>query len=210
MIAYPVSRYLVQFGVDEEAVVAEDLDIMLQPLSTTAEDQIEFREAELEAARDEGRKQALATAQTHLETSLQALNAQHAQHLVTERQSWAAEESDKLSSALTEALAQLQDMLANAVDAILRPFLLDTLRHQMVDELAHNVHILLTSENPVIEISGSADLIADLRAKLSSETAVIDYKPNSSSDVRIVAHQTVIQSQMQAWIERFESPREQA
>lgn len=210
MIAHPIGRYLIQFGAEEDVPVKDDPDTVLHPLSMKAEDVIEDHEAELEAAREQGRQEAAATAQKHLEASLQALAAQHEEHLLNERQSWATEEGHKLSLAITEAFAQLQDMLANTLDAILRPFLIDALRRQMIEELAHNVSILLTSESPAIEISGPDDLIAALREKLSPETAAITYKPNSSVDIRIVAHHTVIESQMQAWIERFEPSREQA
>jgi hypothetical protein len=209
VIAYPISRYLVQFGVEEEVAVEEDLDVVLQPLSTKAEELIENREAELEAAREEGRMAARAEAAIHLETALQNQGLDYERRLGEERNSWIAEESNKLGVGLTDALAQLETLLTSSVEAILRPFVIESLRRQIIDELVSNISILLAGDYPLIEVSGSADLLAVLRDKFSSAQVTIDYKPNNSPDVRVVAHHTVIESQLSAWIKRFDLSKEQ-
>jgi hypothetical protein len=209
MIAYPIGRYLVQFGAEEEVVVEEDLDVILQPLSTKAEDLIENREAELEAAREEGRAEARAAAQIHLEAILQDQRLDYEKRLGEERHLWIAEESDKLSASLTSALSQLEELVTSSVEAILRPFVIDSLRRQMVDELASNISTLLASDYPLIQISGSADILTVLKDKFASSQATIDYKPDDAADVRIVAQNTVIESQLRAWIKRFDLSKEQ-
>jgi hypothetical protein len=209
VIAYPVSRYLVQFGAEEKVAVEEDLDAILQPLSTKAEDLIEDREAELDAAREEGRAEARAAAQAHLEMALQDQQLDYEKRLGEERHLWIAEESDKLSASLTNALLQLEELVTGSVEAILRPFVIDALRRQIIDELASNISTLLASDYPLIEISGAADLLAVLKQRFASAQATIDYKPDDTADVRIVAQHTVIESQLRAWIKRFDLSKEQ-
>jgi hypothetical protein len=207
MIAYPVSRYLVHFGAAEEVAAEEDIEIVLQPLSTKAEELIEDREAELETAREEGRIEARAIAQAHLEMALQEQKLDFERRLNEARALWAAGEGEKLSLALTAALTQLEELLTRSVEAILRPFVIASLRLQIIDELANNIGVLLASDCPLIEISGAADIIAALQEKFSPAHAAISYRPHESADVRIVAGHTVIESQLSAWIKRFELSR---
>jgi hypothetical protein len=209
MIAYPVSRYLMHFGAAEEVVVEEDVDVILQPLSTKAEELIENQAAELEAAREEGRIEAQAAAQAHLEMTLQELGLDFERRLAEARAAWVAEESAKLSLALTNALTQLEDLVTSSVEAILRPFVIAALRLQIIDELASNVSVLLANDCPLIEISGAADIVAALQEKFSPAQLTIDYRPDESTDVRIVAGHTVIESQLSAWIKRFDLSKEQ-
>ncbi len=209
MIAHPVARYLVQFGLKEEVVPVESFDGLLQPLSSKVEEPEENREALLEAAREEGRSEGRAAAQAFFETILANQKRDYEKRLGEERKSWAGEEGARLSLCLRNAIAQFEGRLAECVDAVLRPFLIESLRRQMIDELIADIGVLLASdENPVIEISGAADLLAALQSQLTSTQAAIDYKPNDSIDVRIVAHNTIIESQLRAWIERFDPSKE--
>ncbi len=211
MTAYPVARYLIEFGREaEEIAVPAAFDTVLQPLSSKPEEAPDTHELLLDAAREEGRNEVRAQAQTLINDTLTTQKRDFEIRLVEERKLWVETESAKWTLGLANAIAQLEARLAEGVDAVLRPFLIETLRRQMIDELAHNVGILLNSdENPAIEISGAADLLTALREKLSAVPAAIDYKPNESIDVRIVAHHTIIESQLRAWIERFDLSQEQ-
>jgi hypothetical protein len=209
LIAHPVSRYLIQFGIEKQAAPAEPFDGVLQPLSSRVEEPQADPEALLEAAREEGRAEGRAAAQAYFETILANQKRDYEKRLKDERHSWADEEGAKLGLCLTNAIAQLEERLAECVDAVLRPFLIESLRRQMIDELVNDVGVLLASdETPAIEISGAADLLAALQSKLSSAPVAIDYKPTDSIDVRIVAHNTIIESQLRAWIERFDPSKE--
>jgi hypothetical protein len=209
VIAHPVGRYLMQFGVEEEAAPPEVFADIMQPLSARVEEPEEDREALLEAACEQGRAEGHAAAQTFFETITANQKQDYEKRLVEERNSWASEEGVQLSSCLTNAISQLEARLAESVDAVLRPFLIESLRRQMIEELVSDIGVLLASdETPVIEISGSADLLAALQARLSATPAAIDYKPNESIDVKIVSHHTIIESQLRAWIDRFDPSKE--
>jgi hypothetical protein len=210
--AYPVSRYLIQFGAEEEpkpVTIAEPFVDVLQPLSAKPDEAHETQAALLEAAREEGRIEARAIAQAQYEATLANMKLAYENHLGEERNAWVADESAKFGAALTDAVAQLESRLADSIDAILRPFLIESLRRQMIDELVNDVNVLLAGESPVIEISGASDILVALQEKLASSQVAIDYKPNDSIDVRIVAHHTIIESQLRAWIERFDLSKEQ-
>jgi len=209
MIAHPVSRYLVHFGAEEALPVPEQFETVLQPLSSKEEDPFETLEAQIKAAREEGRIEARAAAQALIEAKVAEQKLEYEKRIAQERHSWVEEEGAKFGLSLTSAVAQLQEQIAECVDAVLRPFLIETLRRQMIDELISTVSVILASDEvPAIEISGAADLIAILQEKLSTASASISYLPNDKIDVRIVAHHTIIETQLRAWIERFELSKE--
>jgi hypothetical protein len=211
MIAHPVSRYLMQFAIEEdnEPALADAFDGALQPLYPKIEEPEVNHAALIEAARDEGRAEGHAAAQDLYEAGLANQKSDYEKRLQEERASWASEEGAKLGLCLTNAIAQFEERLAESVDAVLRPFLIESLRRQIIDELLSDIGVLLASdEPPAIEISGAADLLAALQAKLSETAAAIDYKPNDSIDVRIIAHHTIIESQLRAWIDRFDPSKE--
>jgi len=219
MITHPVSRYLTCFEIEADIQQPVVYDDALQPLSAEPEPEPQHerrqddREALLQAARDEGRAEGhshgLAVAQAHYDAIIAKQKIDYERHLAEERNRWITEESTVLTLGFKTALQLFSDEFAESVDAILRPFIIDALRRQMVDELAKDIRILLTDEeNPAIIISGAADLLAILKDQLSSASIAIEYTPDASIDVRIVSHHTIIESQLRAWIQRFEPPKE--
>jgi hypothetical protein len=215
MITHPVSRYLVQFESGGTVKPAVHYDAVLQPLSLEPEHHHhpEDHEAQLLAARAEGHSEGYelghAAAQADFNAALANQRLEYDKHLAEERNRWIAEESAPLALAITNMLHQFGEELGEAVDGVLRPFLIESLRRQMVEELAQAVGVLLASdENPAIVISGAADLLTVLRERLSSTSVAIEYRPSDSIDVQVVSHHTVIESQLRAWIARFELPKE--
>lgn len=127
-----------------------------------------------------------------------------AARLAAERAKWTQDESDKLAGTIGAAFAEIEANIADCVARVLRAFLIDRLRRKVVDELAENIGVLLGGkEHPVIEISGAEDLVAALREKLSVLSAAIEFSPNHSSDVKVVVDQTIINSRIEAWIQRI-------
>lgn len=212
MIAYPVSRYLAQFGAKEATEADDAVAVTMQPLVPSlhkVEEPRESLEELLEAAQEKGRIEGRLTAQTAHDAQLAAQQLDHEKHIEESRAAWISEESAKFELHLTDAIAKLEACVAESVDAVLRPFLIESLRRQMIDELVIGINVLLANdETPSIEISGAADFIDALRQRLSAAAVAVDYKPDESIDVKIVAHHTVIESQLRAWIERFDPSRE--
>jgi hypothetical protein len=203
MIARPVAHYLVSFGPDGQVSGADspiEVSYPLKVLERTPED----IDALIEEAREEGRAEGRAQASIDSEASLEAERQSFVQQLAEERGRWTLEESDKLNVRLVEGITELEARLADCVDRILRPFLAECLSRQIIEELAQSLDLVLASdEHAVVKIDGPEDLLAALQAKLSLSPVRIEYAPNSAADVTIVANRTIIESRLQAWVERL-------
>jgi len=214
MITFPVTRFLENFSELEQPVftplVPEKPDRPAVPEIQPLIDEKPKHEQPAGpdpavVAREEGYQEGYAAARDEFASLMAQEAVEHFDQMVLERQKWIAEEAESLSAKLTEAMADLAERLSTNVDAILRPFIISALRKQMIDELAQNVDVLLSGsgeEHKPIVISGAEDLLESLRSKLTAAPA-IDFQPNESPDIRIVVDNTIIQSQLQTWIERF-------
>jgi len=156
-------------------------------------------------AREEGYHEGYAAAKAEFDMAMAQQANEYFDRLNDERQRWVSQEAESLSSKLGAAVAALAEQLSTNVDAILRPFIISAIRKQMIDELAQSVDVLISGageDHRPIVISGSEDFLEILRSKLTSAPA-IDFQPNESADIKIVVDDTIIQSQLQTWIERF-------
>ncbi|WP_156898145.1 hypothetical protein [Methylocapsa acidiphila] len=57
----------------------------------------------------------------------------------------------------------------------------------------------------MIEVSGAADLLAAFRDKMGSFAGAVEYVSNQSPEVRVVIDQTVIETRIDAWVERLKA-----
>jgi hypothetical protein len=72
----------------------------------------------------------------------------------------------------------------------------------MIDKLIDGVRTIAGSADKiVIQISGPADLLEILRQHLQAAPAAIEYVTQDGVDVRVVAEQTSIDTQLKAWID---------
>lgn len=206
MIARPVAQVLVQFGSAEHqegaGPVGRDTACPELPYNSPVED---FSLA-IQLAREEGVAEGFAKARTEHEAQLTQERLAFETRLASERQTWTRQESETLSEKIEAVFAEVESNIAGSVERVLRPFVADALRGRIIDLLAEHVGALLRgSECPVIEISGEEDLLALLRERLSASSCAIHYSPKDSIDLRVVAGQTIIESQIEAWIERIKS-----
>jgi hypothetical protein len=88
----------------------------------------------------------------------------------------------------------------------LKPFLNEERVKQVTLALCENLNRILSNETPaVLKISGPEALLSVLRQKMAAHSAAVEFIPAGGLDVTIEAHQTVIRSQLQAWIDHLES-----
>jgi len=216
MITYPVGNFLTNFEAAEPTPGFAPL-VPDRPERAAKPDMMPLVEEKFEPAgpdpavlaREEGYREGRAAAQAEYEAIIAQQSAEYFQKLTEERQKWVSEEGDSLSGKLNEAIANLAEQLSTNVDSVLRPFIVSALRKQMIDELAQSVDVLLSGgdEHRPIVISGSEDLLETLRSKLTT-TPTIEFQPNDSPDLKIVVDDTIVQSQLQTWIERFNASEE--
>jgi len=201
--AHPVARYLVQFDSPQPAEVPGENH---HAAKCPEEPEPEVPSVLLQAAREEGKAEGYAKAQAEYEAKIQQEQAAHAAHLAAERDRWVRQEGERLSGSIKAIFAEIEAKLAGSVMRVLTPFVTDALRHRTVDLLSGHIRILLDGgQNPLVEIHGPEDLLNALREKLGAAAAAISYFPEDSADVRIIADQTLIESQLEAWHERIKS-----
>jgi hypothetical protein len=202
MIARPVAEFLVQMelGASEPAALFIPTDADLTPM--WSEEAKEDPQAQIDAARDEAYAAGVEAATAGHAAQLALAREQFAAELATARETWAREEGDRLREQLAAALLAMEETFADAVGRVLQPFVVAALRQRMIDKLIDGVRTIAGSADKiVIQISGPADLLEILRQHLQAAPAAIEYVTHDGVDVRVVAEQTSIDTQLKAWID---------
>jgi flagellar biosynthesis/type III secretory pathway protein FliH len=201
-MAQPAALYLTRFDVEEPVETSLDLiGTPDQPLSWLPEPEEDI-EARLAAAREAGHAEGMEAARAEAAAEREQAARDFDELLATERQKWISNEAAVLAEKLTAAVAQMQETLAECVGQVLRPFVVDALRKQMLAELVEQVAAIAAShEGLAMKITGPADLIAGLREKFAALLLAVDYQPGDGVDVHVVAGQTTIETRLRAWID---------
>ncbi|MGO8844580.1 MAG: hypothetical protein ACLQFI_04430 [Methylocella sp.] len=206
MMARPVAHYLVEFGPTSLVEASGETSGGAACLDLQDEPAVEDPEVSLQAARDKGVTEGYAAARAEYAAQLLQERLAFEARLAAERDRWARQESEKLSEDIKAIFVEVESNIAGCVELALTPFVVDALRSRMIDLLAETVGTLLGGrECPIVEIHGPEDLLAMLREKLAALSGAIDYSPDDSIEVRIVADQTKIESRIGAWVERIKS-----
>lgn len=201
MTARPVAECLVRFEPSHDAEPALDLCGAIEPVPLWKPEAEENHEAALEAARESGRQAGLDEARAESSAALDREREAFEQRLAAERERWLGEEAEQLHERLAAGIRRLEESISECVARVLRPFVIDTLRRQMIDDLIEHIATMIGSNEKIaIKIAGPADLLASLREKLAPLPAAIDYEQRDRVDVSVVAEQTAIETQLEAWI----------
>jgi hypothetical protein len=199
----PAALYLTHFDVASVPhPLTESLEVTELAPHWALEHEEDTLPARLAEAREEGRAEAAAAAEQRAAADLQRLQVEHETHLAAERQKWRDEEASILQDRLGTALRRIEDDLAECVARILRPFIIESLRRQMIGELVEHVGTLVASHDMMaIMIAGPPDLIAVLQEKLAGLPIAIAYNESDGVDVRVTAEKTMIETRLKAWID---------
>jgi hypothetical protein len=201
----PIAQYLNQFGRAEpthgdrpqrESVLLKQ-KVVAVPVDT---------EARIEEALERGRQEGLAAARAESAAVLAAERSQWVERAAAERLIWQANEYARFGEKIELAMSVLEDRLAQAVARILKPFLVDERTKQVTQALSENLSRILSKDAPsVLKITGPEPLLNVLRERLSAYSVTVEYVAGASLDVTVEAHQTIIKSQLQAWIDHIEA-----
>jgi hypothetical protein len=157
------------------------------------------------AAHAQGFAEGMAAVEEEWSTKLEELRAFHEKQLALERVTWASREADKLVEQLTTGLQALEITIGNTVAELLKPFLIGSIQRRAVNDLIQAIETVLQKDEGVaLEISGPEDLLQLLREKLSGKNIALLFSPGDGPEVRIVAGQTVMESQLQNWVSKIE------
>lgn len=198
----PAEHYLARFDISEEAELSLDLIGSREQPPIWAPEPEDDLEARLVASREAGYAEGLEAARA--EAAVERDEAQRAfdEHLAAERQKWTVEQGEALTEKLTAAVQQMQETLAECVGQVLRPFVLELLRRQMLADLIEAVSSLSAAhEGLAVKITGPADLLACLKERFAALPLAVDYETGEGADVRVVAAKTIIETRLQAWID---------
>jgi hypothetical protein len=126
-----------------------------------------------------------------------------------ERAKWSDQQAVAIVNGFSAACRELETNIANSVARILQPFLADAVRDKAVEALVEQISALTCSSPvPVFRISGPGDLLERVRAQLEAAGRTgAEYQAADTLEIRVVADQTVIETQMQAWTARLKEAR---
>jgi len=131
---------------------------------------------------------------------LARLEASMDDRLAAARAEWCRTEGDRLTAALKDATADLANRIGDTLAGILAPFVTGAVRAHALDDMTERLTGLLgqSSADPVLEVSGNADLVAELQRRLGDASGVA-FRTGPETDVRVVGGDTVIETQLAAW-----------
>jgi hypothetical protein len=117
------------------------------------------------------------------------------------REKWVAEQGESLAGAHRAAFDSFEARCAQAVANILRPFTSELVIARVTEALVENLEVLFAGGGQApFEISGPVELLDALREKFASRDAAVVFRPNELIDVRVVAGDTIIETQLGAWM----------
>jgi hypothetical protein len=125
--------------------------------------------------------------------------------LSKERAKW-CEQQVAIVDGFGAACRELETNIAGAVARILQPFLADAVRDKAVALLVEQISAL-TSRPPVpaFRVTGPSDLLDLVRTRLDAAGRTgVEYQIADVAEIRVVADQTVIETQISAWAERLQ------
>jgi hypothetical protein len=204
----PIAQYLNQFGRAEPTPadrVHRD-SVLLRPrvLSTPAD-----TEARVEEAYARGKMNGLEIARAEAAAALSVEETDREARENARRLAWQANEIAQFAEKIEGAMAAIEDRLAQSVARILKPILVEERVKHITDALSENLSRILSRDTPaLLKITGPEALLSVLRDQLSSQTVAVEYVAAEGLDVTIEANQTIIKSQLQAWIDHIETAGE--
>jgi flagellar biosynthesis/type III secretory pathway protein FliH len=204
----PIAQYLNQFGKANGAALpppqVQSLLLKPRPLPP-APPQINI-DAELAEAAERGRQMALEAARAEFAAALDLERKSWEEGEAARRIAWQATEYAVFADKIERAMAAIEDRVAQAVARILKPFLNEERAKQITESLSENLSRILSGDAPAtLKITGPQALLSLLRDKVSVHAVNVEYVPSAGVDVTVEANQTIIQSQLQAWIDHIAS-----
>lgn len=206
-MARPVADYLANFGqpASEELPAA----IAISPPRCPQEEvPCEVSRAAILAVRQEALAQGLAAASKDCEERLTLERQAFENQLAAERERWTREESEMLCSKMYAAMAETESKIADCVTRILKPFITASARNAVISALAENIAVLVRGQHsPLVSLSGPEDLLNRLRERIAL-SAEFEYHFSDAVDIRVIAGETIIESQLAAFSARLDAPGE--
>ncbi|MCA1389577.1 hypothetical protein I6F20_10930 [Bradyrhizobium sp. IC3123] len=126
-----------------------------------------------------------------------------------ERAKWSDQQAVAIVSGFEAACREIETNIASSVARILLPFLADAVRDKAIGSLVEQIAALTGSSSaPAFKVTGPSELLDLVKTQLeASRRTGIAYEAAETLEVRVVADQTVIETQISAWSERLKEAR---
>jgi len=145
-----------------------------------------------------------AGALTEYENKLAEEKVRYTVKLAQERERWSKEQSSIIAQGVSDACRELEANIASVVARILEPFLAGAIRREAIAALVDHLSVLASDPSrPVLRISGPGDLLDAIQKKVGTPYAAVEYCVADTAEVRVLADQTVIETQMRSWRDRL-------
>jgi hypothetical protein len=126
-----------------------------------------------------------------------------------ERAKWSDQQAVAIVNGFAMACREVESNIASSVARILLPFLADAVRDKAIGALVEQIAALTSnSPVPVFRVTGPSDLIDLVKAQLDATSrSAIEYQAADTVEVRVLADQTTIETQISTWIDRLKEAR---
>ncbi|RXH41784.1 hypothetical protein [Bradyrhizobium zhanjiangense] len=126
-----------------------------------------------------------------------------------ERAKWSDQQAATIVNGFETACREIETNIASSVARILLPFLTEAVRDKAIESLVEQIAALTgNSPGPVFKVTGPSELLDLVKAQLEKARRTgIAYEAADTFEVRVVADQTVIETQISAWSERLKEAR---
>ncbi|MDN4999808.1 hypothetical protein ACFQZO_02765 [Bradyrhizobium sp. GCM10027634] len=126
-----------------------------------------------------------------------------------ERAKWSDQQAVAIVNGFDAACREIESNIASSVARILLPFLAEAVRDKAIGSLVEQISAL-TSNSPVpaFRVTGPSELIDLVRTQLNlAGRTGVEYQSADTVEVRVLADQTAIETQISTWMDRLKEAR---
>lgn len=126
-----------------------------------------------------------------------------------ERAKWSDQQAVAIVNGFDAACREIESNIASSVARILLPFLADAVRDKAIGSLIEQISALTSnSPVPVFRVTGPSELIDLVRTQLNlAGRTGVEYQSGEDVEVRVLADQTTIETQISTWMDRLKEAR---
>lgn len=158
----------------------------------------------LEQFYQRGFSEGQAEATARYEEELAEKEQQFTHRLEEAQNEWKAELADDFISTLTLGLQGIKDDVADGVAMVLRRYIDEQTRLQMLQELTDALSAILNDETvSKIEISGAPGLLDLIKERLPDTVPAISWRENERAEVQVKVDSTVLETRISDWLSRI-------
>jgi hypothetical protein len=181
----------------------EDHDLPIKPIGyLSAEEAARKVEDACAHTRNDCERRAEAVLAIALENQTRKFEEQ----LAAARREWTEVQSERVMSQLASVPGVLEAKITASLARVLRPIVLAEVRKQAVSDMRASIEkMMANSAQPAIEVSGPQDLLDALANAMSDIAVAVSYRADASCDLRVIAGDTVLETQMQEWASRLKA-----